>query len=312
MVGLQITLACAAIVLAIVLVVFLFVVTEVKPAELFEPVPDAGNVDLSAVTILRTAVILGAALIVLAGLLSWSVARRAVRPLGEALRIQRSFVADASHELRTPLAVLDARLQVLQRGLADDDPSTPIVEELREDAKSLITVVNDLLVSAEAAGSGQDGDRVATEVAPVVEVAVSSMRVLAAERSISITLNEKDPAATMMAAASLNRCVIALLDNALRHSPDDSTIVVEIAANKKIVTITVADHGVGIQGIEPSRIFDRFARGDTDGGERGSGSGIGLALVRDTVVRAGGSVSVAATSAAGTAIAFALPAAPVG
>jgi hypothetical protein len=123
MVGLQITVASAAIVLAVVLGVFLFVLARVKPAELFEAVPDPDKVNVSAVLLLRTAVGFGLLLIVVAGVLSWLVARHAVRPLGTALRMQRSFVADASHELRTPLTVLDARRWVRAPDSGSDFPS---------------------------------------------------------------------------------------------------------------------------------------------------------------------------------------------
>jgi len=102
-VGIQIAVACAVVVVAVVTSMYLFIVTRVKPGELFELIPDPDNLDVSAGYVLRGTVIIGGILIVLAGLLSWFVTRRAVKPLGAALRMQRTFVADASHELRTPL-----------------------------------------------------------------------------------------------------------------------------------------------------------------------------------------------------------------
>jgi two-component system OmpR family sensor kinase len=151
LVGWQITIASAAVVFVVIAAVFLFVLAKVTPSELFQPSPDRNNIDISADDLLIVAILLGGVGVVLAGLMSWTITRRAVRPLGDALRIQRAFIADASHEMRTPLTVLDARLQVLQRGLAADDPSSPAVMELRRDAKSLMAVVNDLLEAAEAA-----------------------------------------------------------------------------------------------------------------------------------------------------------------
>jgi two-component system OmpR family sensor kinase len=308
-VGVQIAVACAVVVLGIVVAVFLFVISQVKPSELFEPIPDTNNLDVSAEDVLRAAVILGIVLIILAGALSWFVTRRAVRPLGEALRIQRSFVADASHELRTPLTVLDARLQVLQRGLSPDDPSGATVVELRRDTKSLIDIVNDLLEAAEVEAANTNRV-VATQLNPVLELAVDSMRLIGEEKAVRITIEDSEPVWTYLAPTSAHRCVVALLDNALRFSPDGSTVVVGVAATKSTVSVTVRDSGPGIQGIDPARVFDRFAHSGAaidGGGSTRSGFGIGLALVRDIAVRQGGSVRVLESSASGTAIVFSVP-----
>src|SRR6478736_4744582 len=68
--------------------------------------------------LLEAMIIAGLAGIALAGLVGWLSARSAIRPLGEALALQRRFVQDASHELRTPLAILDTRIQLAQRDAA--------------------------------------------------------------------------------------------------------------------------------------------------------------------------------------------------
>lgn len=310
MVGVRITVMSTAVVLVVILVVFLFILAEITPSELFEPVPDPDNLDINALTLLKAAVVLGVAFIALAGLLSWLVTRRAVRPLGEALRIQRSFVADASHELRTPLTVLDARLQILQRGLPADDPSTGAVVELRRDTHSLIQIVNDLLESAEAVGSSGVGARVSTGLTPAVELAVESMKLIGAERSITIELIAPVDASTYLSATSAHRCVVALLDNALRFSPEDSTVQVIVDVGKSTVTVTVRDPGPGIRGIDPARIFDRFAHSGAalnGGGSTRAGFGIGLALVRDIIVSHGGSIVVVESTASGTALNFTIP-----
>jgi len=304
-VGLQIALACAVVVVAIVATVFLFIISQVSPEELFEAVPDNNNIDVGAEDLFRATIVLGAALIVLAGALSWFVTRRAVRPLGDALRIQRSFVADASHELRTPLTVLDARLQVLQRGLPDGDPSSATVAELRRDARSLIDIVDELLESAEAGAPTAPGTP--TQLNPVVELAVGSMQVIGADRGIRIVVEGAEPVWTLLAPTSAHRCLTALIDNALRFSPDGSTIVVAITATKSMATVTVRDQGPGIQGIDPARIFDRFAHSGGDAGAGSPGFGIGLALVRDIAVRNGGSVSVQESSSDGTVMALSVP-----
>jgi signal transduction histidine kinase len=103
---------------------------------------------------------------------------------------------------------------------------------------------------------------------------------------------------------------VALLDNAVRFAPRGSVISVDVALAKKTVAVTVRDRGPGIHGIDPARIFDRFAHSgiDVDGGTAArSNFGIGLSLVRDIAVRYGGSVVVVDSSDAGTAFRLTFP-----
>jgi two-component system OmpR family sensor kinase len=301
-VGLQIAVASSVLVLLVVAAAFAFVFAHLKPSHLLGR--HDSTIDVGGRDILIAAIVIGVAAIALAGLLSWFATRRAIRPLGEALRLQRTFVANASHELRTPLAVLDARLQYLQRGLGIDDPATATVGELRRDAGTLVQIVNDLLVTAEEGGE-VDASDASVEAEPVVRLAVESLRILAAERQIVITL-DAHPVSVLMPAASIHRCVVALLDNALRFAPDGSTVGVSLTADRTTAELRVTDHGSGISGLEPARVFERFARGA--GGDTSlAGFGIGLSLVRDTVARYAGSASVEATGPAGTTMLLRLP-----
>ncbi len=308
-VGIQISVASAIVVVAIVATIYLFTVAQVHNGEIFELIPDPTRLEVSAEDVLRGAVILGLVLIACAGILGWFITRRAVRPLGHALRMQRSFVADASHELRTPLSVLDARLQVLQRGLAADDPSATTVAQLRDDTRSLVDLVNDLLLATEAEDE-RSRPAPATLLSPVIAVVVKSMQLIADDKAVRITTDEPEPVWALIPETSVHRCLVALLDNALRFAPNGSDIVVAVRTTRSLTTITVRDHGRGIQGIALDRIFDRFAHGRTAGelaGATRSGFGIGLALVRDMATRYGGTVAVVRSSAEGTEIGLSVP-----
>jgi signal transduction histidine kinase len=313
-VGLQLTIASGALVVAAIGVAFFFVLDQLQPSELQEaPRPGEHKIYIDTVDAMLAFIIVGVLAVAVAGVLAVVVTRRAVRPLGEALRRQRDFVADASHELRTPLAVLDARLQVLQRGLPDGDPSSATVAELRDDTRTLIEVVNDLLLAADP-----ERERAAASDGPVpladpVRRAVDSLQVLAGEAGVRVLLEVRDAVACDVPATTLQRCATALLDNAVAHSPAGGVVTATIRRDGRSAYLTVADQGPGIQGIDPARIFDRFARAApvaaaTDARSR-SGFGIGLALVREVAVRHGGEVRVASTGPDGTALELRLPAA---
>jgi two-component system OmpR family sensor kinase len=314
-IGWQITAGATAIVLFLVLASVIFIVNQSQPAELLEkPKPGENRIYIDSTAVLVALVVVGIIAIVIAGVLSWVVARRAVRPLGDALRMQRSFVADASHELRTPLTVLDARIQVLQRGLPADSPAASAVADIRRDTRALVAVVNDLLLAA--ASEAPEDAVTSVDVVPLVERSLASMRVLGNQRGVQIEfvndegVNDEGGILAQTPAASIQRCVVALLDNAIAHSPNGSRITVSLHRSTSTFELVVADHGAGIQGIDPARIFDRFAHSSAPHSPSAiprSGFGIGLALVRDIAVRNGGQVELRETSAAGTTFVLTLP-----
>lgn len=307
-VALTITVAVSVLVLAVIVAAFSVVLTQVRLTDLLHPGRHTTLVDVDGIDILLGAVAIGACAIASAGILGWLATRRAVRPLVDALRRQREFVADASHELRTPLAILDARLQLLERSLGPADPNAEVVGRLRADSRTLIGVVGDLLESVEIP-TGTAFEPAA--VVEVVESAVSTMVILARHRGVDLVSGPHDhDLFAAMPAASLQRAVIALIDNAVKHSPPGGMVLVAVRREGRDVRIDVADEGPGIQGIAPDRVFERFARSANvvdGGGSSRSGFGIGLSLMQDAVARYGGSARVATTSDRGTTMTLRLP-----
>ncbi|QYF74373.1 HAMP domain-containing histidine kinase [Cryobacterium sp. PAMC25264] len=310
-VGVTITVAVSTLVVAVLAAALSVVFTQIPLDVLFSPGPHETAVDIDGVDVIVWGVIVGMVAISLAAIVSVFVTRRAVAPLVDALRRQRRFVADASHELRTPLAVADARIQLLARSLSPDDPHRELVEEIHNDSRALAGVVADLLdsidVSPAAAVSPISVDR-------AVHAAVSAMRMIAKDRGVQITLT---PIAADVVVAipetSLHRSLVALIDNAIKHSPQGRSITLAVSCSRDMVRIDVADQGPGIQGISADRVFDRFARSAQavdGGGTASTGFGIGLSLVQDTVSRYGGSATVTTTSASGTTITLQFPRPP--
>ena len=147
------------------------------------------------------------------------IGRRAVRPLAEAMTLQRRFVADASHELRTPLTVLLTRAQLLRRHLAGTvaPERAAEVDRLVDDARNLGGVVNDLLLSAELDHRPQGGEDV--DVAALAADVTASLQALGEARSIRLTVSPADqPVAVRGAEAALRRALTSLLDNAIAHT----------------------------------------------------------------------------------------------
>lgn len=304
-VGVRLALAAAVLVVVVLAVAFVVVFTQVPLGAVFGGA-QVEPIDVSPQDVVIGGIVVGLVAIAGAGILALAVTRRAVAPLADALARQRRFVADASHELRTPLAVLDTRIQLLQRVMDDDDPNRELVDELRDDSRGLIDVVTDLLEAADTTGEAH-----AVSVGDVMDAAARTVGLLARDREVAVRTSADD-VQVLGTEQSLQRALVALLDNAVKHSPAGTTVSVTAQAVRGMVEIAVADEGPGIRGIDPAHVFDRFARSSEavdGGGDSAMGFGIGLSLVRDTAARFGGSVAVTRTGPAGTTITLRLRAA---
>ncbi|WP_127473971.1 sensor histidine kinase [Microbacterium sulfonylureivorans] len=247
-------------------------------------------------------VVLGIIGVALLSLVAWYAARTSVRPLALALRAQRNFVSDASHELRTPLTALSARIQLLQRRHEHGDPIDDTIRDLRRNAAVMDDVLTDLLLSAEAEAIAPPAP---TDVVACARAAADSLEPLARAQNVTIVLEAATAPLARVPAVTLTRLIVALVDNAIQHSPDGAAVHVAVGASARFVELRVRDDGDGIAPPDRDRVFERFARGDETGRRRGFG--LGLALVREMATRYGGTVIVEATSPSGTTFLARLP-----
>lgn len=265
--------------------------------------PDAPRhvtISFEPVDLFISVAMLGAGAIVLASAAAFYFARQATQPLAEAMERQKNFIADASHELRTPLAVMHARVQQLQALSAGNEKIAPVAKELRRDTQDMVDIVNDLL---EIASTTTDLDATASLSGALADLE-HNQSLIATQRGISLAIPARDADTRIsMSEVSLHRCLNALVGNALSHTPTGGHVALHLEETDKEVTVRITDDGPGITGIEPSRVFDRFASG-TPG--RDQAHGIGLALVKDAVHRFGGTVGVENTGPKGTTFALTL------
>lgn len=306
-VALRISAACAVLVLCLLAAATAYLMNKLAHPDLPGSVAHGeAYTYLDSKDLIEAMIIAGVAGIVLAGVVGWLSARSAIRPLGDALALQRRFVQDASHELRTPLAILDARIQLAQRDADPDSTPGRALGRIREDAAALTGIVNELLVVA--TGAAPDPAAEPVELADVAGSVAESLQDLAAQRDIRLSFSDDGGPLARIDRGSLRRAVLALADNALAHTGSGGTITISTGTEGNQAVVRVADTGTGITDVDQARIFERFVRTSSPDGSRGQRSfGIGLALVREVATAAGGSVEVDRTGPEGTTISLRLP-----
>lgn len=240
------------------------------------------------------------------------VGRRAVRPMAAALALQRRFVSDASHELRTPLALLTMRAQMHQRHLragAENHVLSTEADGVVTDASHLTEIVEDLLLAAD----NRPGDLgVTVDLVAIATEAIAAATPVAEDRSITITVDSRQPAVLVRGTpGGLRRALTSLLDNAVRHAHAAIIVTVDRAGSRAVVEVT--DDGAGIDPAVRPRMFDRFssAAGSEAVPTGRSGRrryGLGLALVSEITARHGGAISAHEPPQGGATLRLTLPA----
>ncbi|MER6158829.1 HAMP domain-containing sensor histidine kinase [Streptomyces sp. NPDC001868] len=219
---------------------------------------------------------------------------------------QRIFVADASHQLRTPLTALRLSLDNIADG-TDDEFVREDVEQATAEVVRMSRLVNGLLVLARAEAKVTAAEPLSLR--EVIGERLDVWRPAADERGVTITLRGSADGRLLVLASPghLDQVLDNVLSNALEVSPDGATITVSVESRGEEVVLSVLDEGPGMSDAEKSRAFDRFWRGQGLTGK--SGSGLGLAVVKQLVTDDNGTVALKDAPGGGLCVALTLRAA---
>lgn len=227
----------------------------------------------------------------------------------KSLARQREFVADASHELRTPLTSVLANLELLEHSLAGQDREMELesVESALRSSQRMRRLVADLQILARA-DSGRSQPRSRCDLNEIAENAVEEVTPLSEGHRIEV--EPGDPVILSGTADELHRVILNLVDNAVRHTPEGTTITVATSIDEEAgqAVLTVADDGPGVPEDLWPHIFDRFVRNTGPGDRAGSnGTGLGLAIVFAIAKGHGGIAKVGDSPSGGAMFSVLLP-----
>lgn len=218
----------------------------------------------------------------------------------DVLEQQSAFVADASHQLRNPLSALLLRIELLGLELPDAHEEFSSVQS---EGKRLARVLDDLLDLALAEHTA--ADLRLTDVAEVAAERVEAWLPVAERKGVSLE-SEGQPAVTGWAdPVALSSALDAVVDNAVKFTPEGEHVTVGVASEGDHVTLTVADGGPGLSAEELERIGDRFWRSSRH--QNISGSGLGLSITRALLTAGGASITYERNEPRGLRVVITVP-----
>ncbi|MDX6570200.1 MAG: hypothetical protein QOH15_2778 [Gaiellales bacterium] len=210
--------------------------------------------------------------------------------LGRLEHARRTFIANASHELRTPLTALGGFLELASEHDADPEARDGFLATMREQVDRLTKLATDLLDLSRLDAGGVAVAQEDVELAGIAEDCVRELRGVAARRGTTVTAYlGSEQVHARGDDARVRQILRALLDNALRHTPAGSRIVVTVEELDGMARLEVSDNGPGIARADQERLFERFYRAPNAAPQ---GSGLGLAIADELGRRMGGRVEV--------------------
>lgn len=215
---------------------------------------------------------------------------------------RRELVAWASHDLRTPLASLRAMIEALEDDLAEPGE---YLEAIRTQTDILSGLVEDLFELARI-----DAGALTLELkdAPLEELVARCLSSLDAEaKARGVELASRGEAVVRIAPDKIERVLMNLVANAVRHSPPQGAVSVVVEPDTDHVVVAVEDTGAGLGAGAPERMFDRFWRADESRARTSGGAGLGLAIARGLVQAHGGTIWAENRDGGGARVAFTLP-----
>ncbi len=238
---------------------------------------------------------------------SWAVLLILVdlSPVQRVDHVRRDFISNVSHELRTPIAAIGALVETLELGDLEADEHAAFLSRIRQQVDRMALLTNELLDLSriESGAIHLEPEQVDLTSAVAEAQAGLAPRLEACDVRIDGPTGETPPVEADRTATV--RIVTNLLDNALKFSPDGSTITVAVRDEDALVAVEVCDDGPGIAAQDLDRVFERFYKAEHSRAD--SGAGLGLAIVKHLVQAHGGTVAARNEDGRGAAMTVRLP-----
>jgi two-component system phosphate regulon sensor histidine kinase PhoR len=206
--------------------------------------------------------------------------------------LRKNLLTDISHEIKTPVSVIRAGSETLNSGaLEDKETAKKFTQSIQDNAERLSEMIEDLLELEKIEFSGLVPNKKKMNVLQQINIIIDSLQSLMFEKNIQLNNSISSEHVINTDKDSFRTILSNLIANAIKYSPNGSTISLKSSISETDITIEIADEGYGIEKQNLNRVFDRFYRTDKARAHT-KGTGLGLSLVKQLTNRLGGNVSV--------------------
>lgn len=220
---------------------------------------------------------------------------------------QARFVSDASHELRTPIAVIQGYANMLDRwGKSDPKVLDEAIAAINSEAKHMQLLIEQLLFLARSDSGRNPLTMSDFSMNEMISEAVSEYQMINSAHQWSLRLPENE-IVIKGDEAMLKQTLRILCDNAVKYSPDGSSITVSLGSDGKRTFFSVQDEGIGIPYKDQPHVFERFYRADPSRVRETGGTGLGLSIAQWIVERHGGRIDILSREEMGTRMTVSIP-----
>ncbi len=257
---------------------------------------------------LRTnyAVLGGLSLLMAAGIL---LTYRNVKREVALAKLKSDFVSNVSHELRTPLASIRLYAETLELGrVVSEEKQRSYYAIIRKESERLTALINNILDFSRIEAGRKEYDFRQTDLDELVRTTLDSYRYEVEQQGFNFEEKiEPGLPPVNVDREAIARSLLNLVNNAVKYSPGEKFLRVNVHRVNGTVHLDVIDHGIGIPGVEHQRIFEKFYRASDPLVHNTKGSGLGLSLVKHVVEAHGGQVTVDSSPGNGSKFTICLP-----
>lgn len=223
--------------------------------------------------------------------------------------LKSQFVASVSHELRAPIGSVRLMAEALAAGTVAGEAAQSFYRLLAQEGVRLSALIENVLDFARMESGRRVYQFEETDIAALLRDTAALLEPRAAPRGITLRLDLQPlPQIPSIDALAIQQAVMNLLDNALKFSPDHSTVLIALTPESSTHwSLAIADQGPGIPPAEHHRIFERFHRLGNELRRETQGAGIGLSLVKHITEGHGGRVTVCGREEGGSVFTVRLP-----
>ena len=208
------------------------------------------------------------------------------KPAEEAFIKQKDFIADASHELKTPLAVIMASSDELKT----DKKNSKYIDNIKYESERMSTLISSLLDLSKLENGVSISTYKKENISKIIEKTCLTFEALAFEKEIEIKNDIDEDIIFNCSKDEIERLISIILDNAIKHSYNKTTIKVNAKNNKNNIDIEIINCGDALNPGDEEKIFERFYRADKARSRKENRYGLGLAIAKNIVLNHKGTI----------------------